>query len=51
MALIDVGDTWQQDLDTAERLHKTILCQVRFVDWFFIRIRMNSISYSDGSPA
>ncbi len=30
MALIDVGDTWQQDLDTAERLHKTILCQVGF---------------------
>jgi hypothetical protein len=28
MALIDIGDTWQQDLDTAERLHKTILCQV-----------------------
>ena len=28
MALVDIGDSWQQDLDTAERLHKSILCQV-----------------------
>lgn len=28
MALVDIGDTWHQDMDTAERLHKTILCQI-----------------------